>query len=65
MGDATTVLGAGAAVVVTSIGGTRGGGLAELGMVVVTGTGWVVGGAVCGSSVVGTDVATVVVTTGA
>ena len=60
--DATTVLGAGAVVVVTSIGGTRGDGLEELGM--VTGTGSVTA-AVCGASVVGTgDVATVVVTGG-
>jgi hypothetical protein len=57
--DATTVLGAAAAVVVTSLGSTRGAGLGELGMVVDAGTGWVVSGAVCGGSVVGTGVVTV------
>ena len=66
--DATTVLGGGAAVVVVSLGGTRGARLGELGMVVVTGIGSVVSGAVCGGlggSVVGTgELATVVVTVG-
>jgi hypothetical protein len=62
--DATTVLGAEAAVVVTSLGSTRGAGFGELGIVVDTGTGWVAGGAVCGGSVAGTGVATVVVTVG-
>jgi hypothetical protein len=66
--DATTVLGGGLAVVFASLGGTRGARLSELGMVVVTGTGSVVSGAVCsglGGSVVGTgESATVVVTVG-
>ena len=53
--DATTVLGGGAEVVIVSLGGTRGARLGELGMVVVTGIG----------SVVGTgELATVVVTVG-
>ena len=66
--DATTVLGGRAVAVVVSLAGTRGARPGELGMVVVTGAGSVVGGAVCGGlggSVVVTGVlATVVVTVG-
>ena len=66
--DASTVLGGGAVAVVVSLAGTRGARPGELGMVVVTGAGSVVSGAVCGGlggSVVVTGVlATVVVTVG-
>ena len=66
--DATTVLGGGVVAVVASLAGTRGARPGELGMVVVTGAGSVVGGAVrggLGGSIVVTGVlATVVVTVG-
>src|SRR6202011_5785083 len=66
--DATTVLGGGVVAVVASLAGTRGARPGELGMVVVTGAGSVVSGAVCGGAggaVVVTGVlATVVVTVG-